>query len=530
MPRQDMIRARRGTAAEWALSTDILYSGELAWASDTNEFKLGDGFNTFSALPSVSASDAAVAAFVTGGGPTETALNSTIGEGIDSAKLVARRGVVTDFSYLMSALSLGAESVAWQICGDSTGNADTEWVRLTADYLADAFPAYTVDYRLWNTTSIDYEAPVRLQTGPSGERYVPYGSAGQSYELDSVENSILGDLDIRVDVSCTDWTTGNEQVLMAKAAGAGNRSFWFAISAAGVPQLWWTADGTTMIGKGVASGWTTPADGARKHLRVVLDVNNGSSGNDVKFYESVDAGATWTQIGTTVTTAGVTSIFNSTAELQLGGRGGASAVGSNLFGRIYHVEVRDTIGGPLVAPALPELWTNQGVSQIPVGSPVFTIVNGSHPGADIDTLGGTVSGSYDATRVPRMTPRYGQALVTVVCSHNDGIQKGVNYLAKWTTLFNVLRAKWPFAGMSLSTQNPRRSPATNIEDHAVRTAQLLGYARRNSVGVIDAAAAMAASGEPLANLVLVDGIHPTDLASEIWRDAAIAMLVGGDHR
>ena len=77
MPRQDMIRARRGTAAEWDLSTDILYSGELAWASDTNEFKLGDGFNTFSALPSVNASDAAVAAFVTGGGPTETALNST---------------------------------------------------------------------------------------------------------------------------------------------------------------------------------------------------------------------------------------------------------------------------------------------------------------------------------------------------------------------------------------------------------------------------------------------------------------------
>ena len=63
MPRQDMIRARRGTAAEWALSTDILYSGELAWASDTNEFKLGDGLNTFSALPT---NDATVAAFVTG--------------------------------------------------------------------------------------------------------------------------------------------------------------------------------------------------------------------------------------------------------------------------------------------------------------------------------------------------------------------------------------------------------------------------------------------------------------------------------
>ena len=457
-------------------------------------------------------------------------LSTTIDGKVTAEKKARRRTATTDATYLMSALALGQESVAWQVLGDSTGNGDNEWINLTADYLAAAYPAYTVDYRIWNTTTIDYEAPVRKQTGPNGDRYVPYGVAGISYQPDSVENSITGDLDLRIDFSCDNWATGAEQVVAAKGAASGNRSFWFDVSATGTPQLFWTADGTTMIGKQIASGWTVPANGVRKLLRVVLDVDNGAAGNDVKFYESTDQGATWVQIGATVTTAGVTSVFDSTAELQLGGRGGASAPGSNLLGRIYRAQIRNGIGGPLVAPGLPELWSNQGVSQIPVGSPVFTIVNGSHPGADIELLGGTVSGVYDATRVPRMTPRYGQAFCTIVSSHNDGIQKGSAYLAKWSIVLAFLRSKFTNAGMSLSTENPRRSPANVITDHAVRTAQLLGFAHRNSIGVIDASAAMLASGETLTALVLSDGIHPTDLASGIWRDEAVAVLLEGDHR
>ncbi|WP_104083288.1 SGNH/GDSL hydrolase family protein [Cryobacterium sp. Y11] len=449
---------------------------------------------------------------------------------IDERKLVRRRGVVTDTSHLMAALALAQGSVAWQILGDSTGNGNTEWVNLTTEWLTASFPAYTVDYGLWNTTTIDYEAPVRRQTGPNGERYVPYSSASISYESDSVENSITGDIDIRMDVSSDNWDNGSDQVMVAKGAADGNRSFWFRISSAGTPQFFWTANGTTLIGKQPSSGWTLPANGARKLIRVTLSVDNGASGNDVKFYDSTDDGATWSQIGPTLTTAGTTTIYDSTAELQLGGRGGASAPGSNLFGRIDRTQVRKGISGPLVAPGLPELWSNQGGGQIAVGSPVLTILNGSHPGADIELLGATVSGVYDSTRVPRMTPRYGQALVTVVCSHNDGIQKGEKYLAKWSTLFSELRSKFGNAGMTLSTQNARKSPAGNIVDHAVRTAQLLGYANRNSIGVTDAAAAMSASGETAATLILSDGIHPTDLASGIWRDEAVSVLLGGDHR
>ncbi len=68
MPRKDMIQARRGTAAEWAASTDILYSGELAWATDTNVFKLGDGFNTWSGLPGVAPTEEELSATFVGRG------------------------------------------------------------------------------------------------------------------------------------------------------------------------------------------------------------------------------------------------------------------------------------------------------------------------------------------------------------------------------------------------------------------------------------------------------------------------------
>lgn len=42
---------RNGLSAEWETSTKILGKGELAWASDTGEFKIGDGTRTVNNLP-----------------------------------------------------------------------------------------------------------------------------------------------------------------------------------------------------------------------------------------------------------------------------------------------------------------------------------------------------------------------------------------------------------------------------------------------------------------------------------------------
>lgn len=43
MPRKDLIQYRRGTAAEWLSVNPTLASGEIGFATDANEIRVGDG-------------------------------------------------------------------------------------------------------------------------------------------------------------------------------------------------------------------------------------------------------------------------------------------------------------------------------------------------------------------------------------------------------------------------------------------------------------------------------------------------------
>lgn len=43
MPRVDLIQYRRGTSTEWVAANPILASGEVGWAKDLNEIRIGDG-------------------------------------------------------------------------------------------------------------------------------------------------------------------------------------------------------------------------------------------------------------------------------------------------------------------------------------------------------------------------------------------------------------------------------------------------------------------------------------------------------
>lgn len=431
------------------------------------------------------------------------------------------RGISSEFAALGAELALAQRSTAVQIIGDSTGNATDEWVHLTAQWLAAAYPTHRVEHRVWDSTSQDYLAPVVIQAGPSGERYLLGDGVARAVCVpDSATNSITGDIDLRVDVSLDSWTATGEQVLVSKFNTAGQRTIRFQVSsfAANKPQIEWSADGTTLI-SAVPTTWTIPAPGGRKWLRATLDVDNGAGGNTTRFYESAD-GYTWTQIGADVVKAGTTSLFDSTSEWQAGARGGSLAGGLLFNGKLYHVEVRNGISGPLVTPAKPEAWPTQRFNPVYGGSPTVTFVNGSHPGADLTYL-------LDPTRFSRMTPDYGQALSIVSCSHNDSWRTGTAYLADWDTMLTNLRAKFPLAGMVASTQNPRTSPAASIREHTIRAAQILGWASRNRVGVIDAYRAFIEDSRDIAALVsAVDGVHPTAAGSQVWSEAAQSALTG----
>lgn len=163
---------------------------------------------------------------------------------------------------------------------------------------------------------------------------------------DSAALSITGDIDIRVRVTATDWTPTAQKVLIGKyVGGAGNASFFFDVETTGMLGFRWSVDGTNLLAIKVSTVAPTVNDLAPLWVRVVLDVNNGAGGNDVLFYTSLD-GTTWTQLGATVTTASVTSIFDSGSAV---GIGGLSDGGTSFDGLVHYAQILNGIAG---TPAL----------------------------------------------------------------------------------------------------------------------------------------------------------------------------------
>lgn len=193
---------------------------------------------------------------------------------------------------------------------------------------------------------------------PSWGGYAVFpGIAGSTVTTPDRSTFAVTDLDVQVQCAADDWTPGGFGKVIAGQwpNSAGNNGWVFVIAAGGQLGLSWTANGTTQFDR-TSTVVPTFTDGSDHWVRATLDVDNGAAGHDVKFYTSTD-GTTWGQLGTTVTTAGTTSIFNSTASI---------AVGDILpfAGKVHYVEVRNGIDGVLIA--------NPDFRQLPKGTKTFT--------------------------------------------------------------------------------------------------------------------------------------------------------------
>ena len=164
---------------------------------------------------------------------------------------------------------------------------------------------------------------------------------------DSSALDITGDIDIRVRVALDDWTPAANLALISKWNTNGNqRSYDLRVQTTGVLQFLWSTDGS-VASQAVSTVATGLTDGTVKWIRVTFDVNNGAGGNDAKFYTSDDA-VTWTQLGTTVTAVGAASIFNSTAQLEIGSD---SLILNPAAGKFYRAQVLNGIDGTVVFDA-----------------------------------------------------------------------------------------------------------------------------------------------------------------------------------
>jgi hypothetical protein len=183
-----------------------------------------------------------------------------------------------------------------------------------------------------------------LLTGASGV----YASTPDAASLD-----IVGDIDIRVKASLDDWTPAAESTLVAKYTATGNqRSYALAVTTGGNLIFRWSENGTAEKTE-TSSVAVSAANGVATWVRATMDVDTGATDAAVTFYTSTD-GTEWTQLGTTQLNGGATtSIFASTAVLELGGQ--TLGTVNRLAGRIYEAQVLSGIGGTSVAHPVPTL-------------------------------------------------------------------------------------------------------------------------------------------------------------------------------
>lgn len=208
-----------------------------------------------------------------------------------------------------------------------------------------------------------------------GSLFLPGAAGKYASTPDSAQNSVTSDLDIRVKLSANDWTPSANQTIISKWLTTGNqRAYKLSLVTTGVLRLMWSTNGTAEITKDSTVATAIP-DGEWKWVRVTLDVISGAN-NDVAFYTSND-GSTWTQLGTTVVTAGNTSIFDSTAVVQLSGYDAATGTES-FAGRVSYAEVRSGIAGTVVALFDPGISESGAATVANVsGQTAWTITAGS---------------------------------------------------------------------------------------------------------------------------------------------------------
>jgi len=174
--------------------------------------------------------------------------------------------------------------------------------------------------------------------------YLDGTSGNYTSTPDAGSLDITGDIDLRFRGEL-DWAPAAIRQFANKSDVGSQRSWGWQLQTSGLLLLRWSSDGAGTGEIGVQSTVAVPDDGALRWVRVTLDVDNGASGYDVKFYTS-DDGTTWSQLGATVTGGSTTNVFAGTAPVEVGRRGNNTQY---MVGAVHRFEMYDGIGGTLVA-------------------------------------------------------------------------------------------------------------------------------------------------------------------------------------
>jgi len=201
--------------------------------------------------------------------------------------------------------------------------------------------------RRWNRSNGAYLTGSGLALSRVGSAYA---SAPDSAAL-----SITGDIDIRVKVALFSWVDGSRivdgggvttRILLSKYNTSGNqRSYYFGHTSNGSVIFVTSNNGSSDTTTTRATETVDLARYDTKWLRVTMDVNDGAGNRIVKFYTS-DDGSSWTQLGSTITTSGTTTIFDSTASLNISNtNNGTGDARQAIEGTVYRAIIQNGYDG-----------------------------------------------------------------------------------------------------------------------------------------------------------------------------------------
>jgi hypothetical protein len=420
----------------------------------------------------------------------------------------------------MELLLASGLSASFWVAGDSTGNADTEWVGRFGSYLATKYPAHRVILKTWITNQ--YVDSV-LQNPDNGARRLRWGaSAISSVNFHPLEvpipNYTTTDLDLSVGMACDDWSTGLTGIRLSRGSG-GSPPLDFRVITGGTNKIRLRLQsdaGTFAVDSTV--GVVPPANGSPLWIRVNFDRDDGAGNRVTKFYTSAD-GVAWTQLGDTITTATIPVLTAITDGWTLA---------ANTNTTVYGVKIRTSENGKIYNNQAQDHWTYASVSlsegMTYLGDPEIIIYNLSVPGWTTNSALINPAG-FDA-----MEPN-GTCFVMLSLGHNDsyagagnptdGLHWAVNGLK---VLFDRMAERVPAVPGIVIGQNPTTWPSDIRNDRlALRFSLAARWCATNDYKFINVHRAYRESPTPLTDLVEQggDNTHPTTDGNILWANTII---------
>jgi hypothetical protein len=185
---------------------------------------------------------------------------------------------------------------------------------------------------------------------------------------DSAAASVTGSIELTARAVLPDWTQSGNWQLIGKDDASTNRDYVIFIGSAGTLNFQYTSDGVTTSGRIATSSAPVPfVDGVIGWFKATYNSGSGV----VQFFTSTD-GVVFTQLGTNITiTSG--AIHNGTGALFVGN--------SLVVGSIYYAEVRNGIGGPIVAAFDPTRASRGATTFVAATGETWTINSSGTPPA-----------------------------------------------------------------------------------------------------------------------------------------------------